>query len=75
MPLTTVHYAADELSEAAVERLLQLINAPDRLPPAKQLFIEPKLVVRNSCGAKSARSRRRSAGTRAEETSSRADLT
>ena len=74
VPLTTVHYAADELSEAAVERLLQLINAPDRLPPAKQLFLEPKLVVRDSCGAKSARSRRRSAGTRAEDTSSRADL-
>jgi LacI family transcriptional regulator len=51
VPLTTVHYAADELSEAAVERLLVLINGPDRLPPAKQIFIEPKLVIRKSCGA------------------------
>jgi LacI family transcriptional regulator len=52
VPLTTVHYGADELSKAAVDRLLELINAPDRLPRPTQIFIEPTLVVRESCGAK-----------------------
>jgi len=50
VPLTTVHYGADELSKAAVDRLLELINAPGRLPRPKQAFIEPTLVVRESCG-------------------------
>lgn len=60
VPLTTVHYGADELSKAAVERLLALVQAPDRLPPPKRFFIEPTLVVRDSCGARSGRGRRRS---------------
>ena len=51
VPLTTVHYGADELSRVAVGRLLDLINAPDRLPSPRRTFIEPKLVVRESCGA------------------------
>lgn len=51
VPLTTVHYGADELSKAAVDRLLALINTPGRLPRPKQTFIEPMLVVRESCGA------------------------
>ena len=46
VPLTTVHYGADELSKAAVDRLLELIKRPERLPRPKQIFIEPKLVVR-----------------------------
>jgi DNA-binding LacI/PurR family transcriptional regulator len=59
VPLTTVHYGADELSKAAVERLLELINAPRRLPRPRQTFIEPKLVVRESCGANGGRRRPR----------------
>jgi len=51
VPLTTVHYGADELSKAAVDRLLALIGAPGRLPRPQQAFIEPTLVVRESCGA------------------------
>jgi LacI family transcriptional regulator len=58
VPLTTVHYGADELSKAAVERLLGLIGAPARLPRPRQTFIEPTLVVRESCGAKGGRARR-----------------
>ncbi len=52
VPLTTVHYGADELSKAAVDRLLELINTPGRLPRPKQTFIEPTLVVRESCGSR-----------------------
>ncbi len=59
VPLTTVHYGADELSKAAVDRLLDLINAPGRLPRPRQTFIEPKLVIRESCGAIGGGRRRR----------------
>ena len=62
VPLTTVHYGADELSKAAVDRLLELINAPGRLPRPKQTFIEPKLVVRESCGMSGGGRRRRRRG-------------
>lgn len=63
VPLTTVHYGADELSKAAVDRLLELINAPGRLPRPKQAFIEPTLVVRESCGSTGGgRARRRKQG-------------
>jgi LacI family transcriptional regulator len=74
VPLTTVHYGADELSKAAVERLLELVQAPGRLPRPKQVFIEPKLVIRDSCGAKTAPGRRTSAGPRAGEAASHPDL-
>ncbi len=74
VPLTTVHYGADELSKAAVERLLELIQAPGRLPRPKQVFIEPKLVIRDSCGAKTVRGRRKSAGPRVGEAASHPDL-
>ena len=51
VPLTTVHYAADKVSDLAVRRLLLLIDAPDRLPEPEVTLIEPHLVIRNSCGA------------------------
>ena len=51
VPLTTVHYAADIVSDLAVKRLLALITAPDRLPPPEVTLIEPQLVIRASCGA------------------------
>jgi LacI family transcriptional regulator len=51
VPLTTVHYAADIVSDLAVKRLLALITAPDRLPEPEVTLIEPELVIRASCGA------------------------
>jgi len=51
VPLTTVHYDADEVSRLAVARLLTLINATDHLPPPEVTLIEPQLVIRQSCGA------------------------
>jgi LacI family transcriptional regulator len=51
VPLTTVHYAADTVSDLAVKRLLALINAPERLPEPEITLIEPQLVIRKSCGA------------------------
>ena len=51
VPLTTVHYAADIVSDLAVKRLLALITAPDRLPEPEVTLIEPQLVIRASCGA------------------------
>jgi LacI family transcriptional regulator len=52
IPLTTVHYAADVVSDLAVKRLLALITAPDHLPEPEVTLIEPELVVRASCGAR-----------------------
>jgi LacI family transcriptional regulator len=51
VPLTTVHYAADIVSDLAVKRLLALITAPDHLPEPEVTLIEPQLVIRASCGA------------------------
>jgi LacI family transcriptional regulator len=51
VPLTTVHYAADIVSDLAVKRLLLLIAALDRLPDPEVTLIEPELVIRASCGA------------------------
>ena len=66
VPLTTVHYAADIVSDLAVERLLALITAPDRLPAPEVTLIEPQLVIRASCGAEQrglATTHRRRSGT------------
>ena len=49
VPLTTINYAADKVSDLAVERLLELIGSADRLP--RVTLIEPDLVVRRSSGA------------------------
>jgi LacI family transcriptional regulator len=54
IPLTTVHYAADVVSDLAVKRLLTLVTAPGHLPEPQVTLIEPELVVRASCGATAA---------------------
>ena len=51
VPLTTIHYAADRLSDLAVARLLDLIATPRPERRPEVTLIEPKLVVRKSCGA------------------------
>jgi len=45
-PLTTVHIPHDELGVEAADLLLERIEAPDA--PAKQIRLEPRLVVRGS---------------------------
>jgi LacI family transcriptional regulator, galactose operon repressor len=46
-PLSSVNYAAGELSQLAVDRLLTLIRA-DRLPEPEVTLIDPELVIRQS---------------------------
>ena len=48
VPLTTINYAADKVSEIAIERLLALID--DLAQPPTVTLIEPDLVVRRSSG-------------------------
>ena len=49
-PLTTVNYAVEGLTHHAVDRLMVLIKAGDRLPPAESTSIDPNLVLRDSTG-------------------------
>lgn len=51
VPLTSVDYAVEPVAELAIERLMGLIGAPDRLPPPVVTEIEPDLVVRRSTAA------------------------
>ena len=51
VPLTTIHYAADRLSDLAVARLLDLIATPSPERRPEVTLIEPELIVRESCGA------------------------
>jgi len=53
IPLTTIDYAAEKVSELAIERLLSLIGNPDQA--ARVTLIEPELVVRRSSGGPLAR--------------------
>ena len=48
VPLTTIDYAAEKVSELAIDRLLSLID--DVGQPPQVTLIEPELVVRRSCG-------------------------
>lgn len=48
VPLTTINYAADKLSELAIERLLSLIDIRDQT--ARVTLIEPELIIRRSSG-------------------------
>lgn len=57
VPLTAVAPPKHELGEHAARLLLDRLNAPDpRAVPVRQLFLQPRLTVRSSCGAGSARS-------------------
>lgn len=49
-PLTTVRVRIAELGEAALERLAQMIEAPEDAAPEPRAVIGTELVVRASCG-------------------------
>jgi LacI family transcriptional regulator len=53
VPLTSVNYAADTVADLAVERLLLLIADPERANDPQVTLIDPELVIRQSCGARS----------------------
>ena len=48
IPLTTIDYATDKVSDLAIQRLLSLIG--DESQPARVTLIDPDLVVRKSSG-------------------------
>lgn len=48
LPLTTVNYAADEISRIGVDRLLKRIDDNDAASEAVQHLIEPHLIVRDT---------------------------
>ncbi|HYW43756.1 MAG TPA: GntR family transcriptional regulator [Bryobacteraceae bacterium] len=52
VPLTTVRQPCREIGEAAMEAMLSRIERPDRL--ARDILVECRLVVRDSCGARTA---------------------
>ena len=48
VPLSSVRYATREVTDLAVERLMELIAAKDTLPPPRVSMIDPDLIVRDS---------------------------
>jgi GntR family transcriptional regulator, arabinose operon transcriptional repressor len=50
VPLTTVHQPCRALGAAAVTAVLERIAAPE--PPARDILLDCRLVVRQSCGAR-----------------------
>lgn len=60
VPLTTVYQPKEELGEKAADILFNLMKDPDQI---HQVVLKPKLVVRESCGAKLKRSSKRVRGT------------
>lgn len=50
VPLTSINYAVDSVTQMAVDRLMTLIAAPEALPPPHVTQIDPDLVVRSSSG-------------------------
>lgn len=53
VPLTTVSWSRTEMGQAAAEILIKLINGElVGTKSAQRIIIEPKLLVRSSCGAK-----------------------
>lgn len=57
-PLTTVRVRIAELGEAALERLVRMIEAPDDAAPEPRAVVGTELVVRASCGGNDAVRRR-----------------
>ncbi len=53
IPLTTIDHHLDRIARSAAEMLWNLMNLPEGAePPEPQTFVmEPKLIVRESCGA------------------------
>jgi LacI family transcriptional regulator len=54
VPLTTMHYGVDEVADHAVRRLLTLVDHPNNTRKPQRTLIEPKLVIRESCGGRHA---------------------
>jgi GntR family transcriptional regulator, arabinose operon transcriptional repressor len=52
VPLTTVHQPCHEIGRAAMAAMLARINRPTM--PARDVLVETRLVIRDSCGAKRA---------------------
>jgi len=48
-PLTAVVQPAGQIGECAAQRLLELIDAPEKLP-SKRLMLDAALILRGSCG-------------------------
>ncbi len=49
VPLTTIHQPTEKIGKKAVDMLLKLIHGS---PIKRRLILKPKLVIRESCGAK-----------------------
>ena len=47
-PLSTVNYDAAAVSQMAVDRLMHLIAAGEKLPPPRVTLIDPELIIRES---------------------------
>jgi LacI family transcriptional regulator len=47
-PLSTVNYDVDAVSRMAVDRLMHLIGAGDKLPSPRVTLIDPELIIRES---------------------------
>ena len=47
-PLSTVNYDAAAVSQMAVDRLMHLIAAGEKLPPPRVTLINPELIIRES---------------------------
>jgi DNA-binding LacI/PurR family transcriptional regulator len=48
VPLSTVNYAAETIAAKAVERMMELVSAPGRLPAPIRTVVDPQLIVRQS---------------------------
>jgi DNA-binding LacI/PurR family transcriptional regulator len=50
VPLTTMHQPCREIGMAAMSMMLERLRRPDM--PVRDVLLESRLVIRNSCGAK-----------------------
>ncbi|MGH9340556.1 MAG: LacI family DNA-binding transcriptional regulator [Acidobacteriota bacterium] len=50
VPLTTIHQPCPEIGEVAMTTMLERLARPDL--PAREIFLDCKLVIRQSCGAR-----------------------
>jgi LacI family transcriptional regulator len=59
VPLTTVSWSRSEMGEQAARLLIDLINGKSPVAKPEKIILPPELIVRNSCAAPSARTKRR----------------
>jgi DNA-binding LacI/PurR family transcriptional regulator len=62
VPLTTVSWSRSEMGQQAARMLIQFINGEAQDSRARNIVLEPELIVRTSCGAKSPGGAERSSG-------------